>query len=69
MRYTIQKFYRVNGGGTQRKGVTPDIIMPTGNEEGTETGEKNLKTTPCRGIALMKYVEIRTIWPRLARNY
>ncbi|POV21836.1 carboxy terminal-processing peptidase, partial [Enterobacter cloacae complex sp. ECNIH12] len=37
--YTIQKFYRVNGGSTQRKGVTPDIIMPTGNEE-TETGEK-----------------------------
>ncbi|MGP1953576.1 MAG: carboxy terminal-processing peptidase, partial [Arsenophonus sp. NC-QC1-MAG3] len=27
--YTIQKFYRINGGSTQRKGVTPDIIMPT----------------------------------------
>lgn len=39
VQYTIQKFYRVNGGSTQRKGVTPDIIMPTGNEE-TETGEK-----------------------------
>ncbi|WP_258550792.1 S41 family peptidase, partial [Klebsiella pneumoniae] len=31
VQYTIQKFYRVNGGSTQRKGVTPDIIMPTGN--------------------------------------
>ncbi|POU77394.1 carboxy terminal-processing peptidase [Leclercia sp. LSNIH6] len=39
VQYTIQKFYRVNGGSTQRKGVTPDIIMPTGTEE-TETGEK-----------------------------
>ncbi|MTH47186.1 carboxy terminal-processing peptidase [Intestinirhabdus alba] len=39
VQYTIQKFYRVNGGSTQRKGVTPDIIMPTGNEE-SETGEK-----------------------------
>ena len=39
VQYTIQKFYRVNGGSTQRKGVTPDIVMPTGNEE-TETGEK-----------------------------
>lgn len=25
---TFQKFYRVNGGATQLKGVTPDIIMP-----------------------------------------
>ncbi|KAI3479013.1 hypothetical protein L1887_58975 [Cichorium endivia] len=39
VQYTIQKFYRVNGGSTQRKGVTPDIMMPTGTEE-TETGEK-----------------------------
>ncbi|TCW00002.1 carboxy terminal-processing peptidase [Biostraticola tofi] len=39
IQYTIQKFYRVNGGSTQRKGVVPDIIMPTGNET-IETGEK-----------------------------
>lgn len=25
---TIQKFYRINGGATQLKGVTPDIILP-----------------------------------------
>ncbi|MCS6057101.1 hypothetical protein LNO36_18740 [Klebsiella variicola subsp. variicola] len=25
VQYTIQKFYRINGGSTQRKGVTPDI--------------------------------------------
>ena len=40
IQYTIQKFYRVNGGSTQRKGVVPDIIMPTGNETAIETGEK-----------------------------
>ncbi|MFP1742729.1 carboxy terminal-processing peptidase [Lonsdalea quercina] len=39
VQYTIQKFYRINGGSTQRKGVTPDIIMPTGLET-IETGEK-----------------------------
>ncbi|AHF76821.1 Carboxy-terminal protease [Sodalis praecaptivus] len=39
IQYTIQKFYRVNGGSTQRKGVVPDIIMPTGTET-VETGEK-----------------------------
>ena len=38
VQYTIQKFYRVNGGSTQRKGVTPDILMPTG-VEAAETGE------------------------------
>lgn len=39
VQYTIQKFYRVDGGSTQRKGVTPDIMMPTGVET-TETGEE-----------------------------
>jgi carboxyl-terminal processing protease len=38
VQYTIQKFYRINGGSTQRKGVTPDIIMPTGVDS-VETGE------------------------------
>ena len=39
VQYTIQKFYRINGGSTQRKGVTPDLLMPTASED-TETGEK-----------------------------
>ncbi|MCW2254525.1 carboxyl-terminal processing protease [Providencia alcalifaciens] len=38
VQYTIQKFYRIDGGSTQRKGVTPDIIMPTGQDP-AETGE------------------------------
>ena len=29
LKFTIQKFYRVNGGSTQIKGVTPDIIFPS----------------------------------------
>ncbi len=28
LKLTIQKFYRVNGGSTQLRGVTPDIIFP-----------------------------------------
>lgn len=39
VQYTIQKFYRINGGSTQLKGVTPDLIMPTGVET-VKTGEK-----------------------------
>ncbi|STD45111.1 Tail-specific protease precursor [Edwardsiella tarda] len=38
VQYTIQKFYRINGGSTQRKGVTPDIVMPTGVDP-ADTGE------------------------------
>lgn len=28
LKWTTKKFYRINGGSTQRKGVTPDIILP-----------------------------------------
>jgi len=28
VKLTLQKFYRINGGSTQRKGVTPDIVIP-----------------------------------------
>lgn len=28
IKVTLQKFYRINGGSTQLKGVTPDIILP-----------------------------------------
>jgi carboxyl-terminal processing protease len=36
---TIQKFYRINGGATQLKGVTPDIILPDPYSE-IEIGER-----------------------------
>ena len=39
VKLTVQKFFRVNGGSTQLKGVTPDIILPS-NWSYIETGEK-----------------------------
>ncbi len=39
VKLTTQKFYRINGGSTQLKGVTPDIILPD-NFHYMETGEK-----------------------------
>jgi carboxyl-terminal processing protease len=39
MKITIQKFFRINGGSTQLKGVIPDIILP-GIYSYSETGEK-----------------------------
>jgi len=38
VQYTIQKFYRIDGGSTQNKGVIPDIAYPTAIEP-SETGE------------------------------
>ncbi|MDG3088088.1 carboxy terminal-processing peptidase [Vibrio hannami] len=38
VQYTIQKFYRIDGGSTQNKGVVPDIAYPTAVEP-SETGE------------------------------
>lgn len=39
VKLTVQKFFRVNGGSTQLKGVTPDIVFPD-NWLYVETGEK-----------------------------
>ncbi|MDD1780655.1 carboxy terminal-processing peptidase [Enterovibrio sp. ZSDZ35] len=38
VQYTIQKFYRINGGSTQHLGVVPDIAFPTAVDP-EETGE------------------------------
>ncbi|KHT63700.1 carboxy-terminal protease [Photobacterium gaetbulicola] len=38
VQYTIQKFYRINGGSTQNLGVVPDLAFPTAVDP-SETGE------------------------------
>ncbi|WP_159739150.1 carboxy terminal-processing peptidase [Vibrio atypicus] len=38
VQYTIQKFYRIDGGSTQNKGVAPDVAFPTAIDP-SETGE------------------------------
>lgn len=42
VKVTIQKFYRINGGTTQLRGVIPDIIVPD-LYDGVELGEKEMK--------------------------
>lgn len=39
VKVTTQKFYRINGGSTQLRGVTPDIILPDGYHN-IQIGEK-----------------------------
>ncbi len=41
LRLTIQKFFRINGGSTQLRGVVPDVILPSINSA-YDIGEKYL---------------------------
>src|SRR5690625_7496432 len=45
VKLTIQKYYRINGGSVQLKGVVPDIILPD-TYSYMEMGEKNTQTRP-----------------------
>uniref|UniRef100_UPI00289C97E7 carboxy terminal-processing peptidase n=1 Tax=Erwinia citreus TaxID=558 RepID=UPI00289C97E7 len=70
--YTIQKFYRVNGGSTQRKGVTPDLLMPTG-VEAVETGEKfEDNALPWDSIDAASYTktgDVKALIPQLLKTH
>lgn len=41
LKMTIQKFYRINGGATQQRGVKPDIVLPD-NYAYVDIGEREL---------------------------
>jgi carboxyl-terminal processing protease len=43
VKITMQKFFRIDGGSTQLRGVTPDIILPDSYNE-IETGEREEKS-------------------------
>ena len=65
VQYTIQKFYRINGGSTQLKGVTPDLLMPTG-VEAVKTGEKyEDNALPWDSIPAAKYQKTGDLKPYL----
>ena len=42
LKFTVQKFYRVNGVSTQKDGVTPDIVLPSVYDHLEWIGEANL---------------------------
>lgn len=64
--YTVQKFYRINGGSTQLKGVDPDIEM-TKSQYVDETGERFLDNAmPWDKIPSAEYITVANIKPLLA---
>ncbi|MCM8527516.1 MAG: carboxy terminal-processing peptidase, partial [Lentisphaeraceae bacterium] len=53
VKYTMAKFYRINGGSTQKKGVVPDIVFPSYAEH-DDRGEATLRN-------VLKWDEIRNL--------
>lgn len=68
--YTIAKFYRINGGSTQLKGVSPDIFLPTtiDTEDSGECNEDNaLPWDKINAVSYAGYLNIDAYVPELSR--
>jgi carboxyl-terminal processing protease len=55
VKLTLQKFYRINGGATQLKGVTPDIVIPDRYENLKFREKDNIAALPWDAIAKSDY--------------
>ncbi len=67
LKLTMQKFYRVNGGSTQLKGVASDIVLPDSYmyiKTGEREQEKPLKWTEIAGVPYNQ--EVYHVKPALA---
>ncbi|WP_337878800.1 carboxy terminal-processing peptidase [Rheinheimera sp.] len=72
VQFTIAKFYRINGGSTQHKGVTPDIVFPSPIEPGEWGESKEENALPWDSIPAAQYNasnEIRKAVPVLLRKH
>ncbi len=70
--YTIAKFYRVNGGSTQLKGVVPDIAFPSlvdESEYGERTEKNALPWDSIRPVLYTPYLDIDAYLPDLQKRH
>ena len=58
LQYTIQKFYRINGGSTQLKGVAPDITFPDVIDMKEYGEEKEGNALPWDKMPSVNYAEV-----------
>ncbi|WP_394205811.1 carboxy terminal-processing peptidase [Shewanella waksmanii] len=65
VQYTIAKFYRINGGSTQLKGVTPDIAFPSALEPGEYGEAEEENALPWDKVPVAKYGTLGDIDPAL----
>ncbi|QLE85377.1 carboxy terminal-processing peptidase [Shewanella sp. Scap07] len=65
VQYTIAKFYRINGGSTQLKGVTPDIAFPSALEPGEYGEAEEDNALPWDKVPVAQYGTLGDIDPAL----
>lgn len=67
IQFTVAKFYRIDGGSTQNKGVVPDILFPSAIEasEWGESQEEN--ALPWDNIRPARYKPLATISSQIKR--
>ncbi|HEX5668962.1 MAG TPA: carboxy terminal-processing peptidase, partial [Chitinophagaceae bacterium] len=66
VKLTLQKFYRINGGSTQLKGVTPDIVIPDQFEYLKYREKDNPDALPWDEIQKASYSPAKTWYDRSA---
>lgn len=61
LQYTIQKFYRINGGSTQLKGVAPDIAFPEVIDAKEYGEDKEDNALPWDKLPSARYAEVGNV--------
>lgn len=62
LKLTLQKFYRINGGSTQLKGVTPNIILPDQYESLKYREKDNPDALPWDEIQKAFYTQVPSVF-------
>jgi carboxyl-terminal processing protease len=72
LKMTIQEFFRINGGSTQLKGVTPDIAYPKNGDEkdfGESTYDNALKWTQIAPADYQPVANLSAYLPQLQQRH
>ncbi|MEZ7278801.1 carboxy terminal-processing peptidase [Pseudoalteromonas sp. 68 DY56-GL68] len=66
VQYTIAKFYRINGGSTQHKGVIPDVSFPSAVDPADWGESQQDNALPWDSIIRAKYNSVDNLEPAIA---
>ncbi|HEV2538269.1 MAG TPA: carboxy terminal-processing peptidase [Frateuria sp.] len=72
LKMTIAEFFRINGGSTQLKGVTPDILFPKNGDEkdfGESTYDNALPWTQIQPAPYTKVADLSAYLPQLKAKH
>jgi carboxyl-terminal processing protease len=72
LKMTIQEFFRINGGSTQLKGVTPDILYPTNGDDkdfGESTYDNALPWTQIPPADYKPVADMKAYLPQLEQMH